>query len=132
MIGRFLSPDPVVSEPSPSQAWKLHSYVGNSPTNYVDLTGMFRAGAGGDTVYLCQNGGGGFTDETLTRTIGKGGGRHVNAFDTNGYAALRTALHLADSACKRRRGTGVGGWLLPGGRLPEVRARDGIRELAAQ
>ena len=59
-------------------------YVGNSPTSYVDPTGMFRAGAGGGTVYLCQNGGGAFTDETLTRTIGEGGGQHVNAFDTNG------------------------------------------------
>ena len=71
-IGRFLSPDPVVSEPSSGQAWNLYSYVGNSPTSYVDPTGMFRAGAGCGTVYLCQNdgggAGGGFTDETLTRT----------------------------------------------------------------
>ena len=71
-IGRFPSPDPVVSEPSSGQAWNLYSYVGNSPMSYVDPTGMFRAGAGCGTVYLCQNdgggAGGGFTDETLTRT----------------------------------------------------------------
>ena len=38
--GRFLSPDPIVGDPTSSQSWNLYSYVGNNPLSYVDPTGL--------------------------------------------------------------------------------------------
>ena len=60
-LGRFLSPDPIVSEPSSGQGWNLYTYVGNSPLSRTDPTGhCYAAGP------LCQlaAGGGGFTNAT--------------------------------------------------------------------
>ena len=34
-LGRFLSPDPIVGDPTSSQSWNLYSYVGNNPLSYV-------------------------------------------------------------------------------------------------
>ena len=39
-LGRFLSPDPIVGDPTSSQSWNLYSYVGNNPLSYVDPTGL--------------------------------------------------------------------------------------------
>ena len=39
-LGRFLSPDPIVGDPTSSQSWNLYSYVGN-PLSYVDPTGLY-------------------------------------------------------------------------------------------
>ena len=63
-LGRFLSPDPIVSEPWSGQGWNLYSYVGNSPTSRTDPTGYcYAAGP------LCQLGqGGGFTNVTQAFT----------------------------------------------------------------
>ena len=64
-LGRFLSPDPIVSEPLSGQGWNLYSYVGNSPTSRTDPTGYcYAAGP------LCQlaAGGGGFTNVTSALT----------------------------------------------------------------
>ena len=64
-LGRFLSPDPIVSEPFSGQGWNLYSYVGNSPTSRTDPTGhCYAAGP------LCQlaAGGGGFTNVTSALT----------------------------------------------------------------
>ena len=44
-LGRFLSPDPIVGDPTSSQSWNLYSYVGNNPLSYVDPTGLVQAGA---------------------------------------------------------------------------------------
>ncbi len=44
-LGRFLSPDPIVGDPTSSQSWNLYSYVGNNPL-YVDPTGLGGRGAG--------------------------------------------------------------------------------------
>ena len=71
--GRFLSPDPVVSEPWSGQSWNLYSYVGNSPLSYADPTGLFRAGPGCNVAaVMCLDDGGGpgggFPDETTTLT----------------------------------------------------------------
>ena len=71
--GRFLSPDPVVSEPWSGQSWNLYSYVGNSPVSYADPTGLFRAGPGCNVAgVMCLDDGGGpgggFPDETTTLT----------------------------------------------------------------
>ena len=39
-LGRFLSPDPVVSEPTSSQSWNAYSYVSNRPMSLADPTGL--------------------------------------------------------------------------------------------
>ena len=39
-LGRFLSPDPIVGDPTSSQSWNLYSYVRNNPVSYVDPTGL--------------------------------------------------------------------------------------------
>jgi RHS repeat-associated protein len=39
VLGRFLSPDPIVIYPFDSQNWNRYSYVLNNPTKYVDPTG---------------------------------------------------------------------------------------------
>ena len=63
-LGRFLSPDPVVSEPWSGQGWNPYSYVGNSPLSRTDPTGycyhesMPCAGQGGG---FPGGGGGGST-----------------------------------------------------------------------
>ena len=63
-LGRFLSPDQVVSEAWSGQGWNLYSYVGNSPLSRTDPTGYcYAAGP------LCQvAGGGGFTNVTQALT----------------------------------------------------------------
>ena len=64
-LGRFLSPDPIVSEPPSGQGWNPYSYVGNSPLSRTDPTGYcYAAGP------LCQlaGAGGGFTNVTQTLT----------------------------------------------------------------
>ncbi len=38
-LGRFLSPDPIVGDPTTSRSWNLYSYVRNNPLSYVDPTG---------------------------------------------------------------------------------------------
>jgi len=40
LLGRFLSPDPVVADPSSSQGWNLYAYVGNNPLSRTDPTGQ--------------------------------------------------------------------------------------------
>ena len=57
-IGRFMSPDPVISEPASGQGWNLYSYVGNSPMSRTDPSGMCYAA--GPQCPGAQ-GGGGFT-----------------------------------------------------------------------
>ena len=43
-VGRFLSPDPVVSEPWSGQGWNPYSYVQNSPLSFTDPTGYIMEG----------------------------------------------------------------------------------------
>ncbi|MDE0451526.1 MAG: hypothetical protein OXI90_07145 [Gammaproteobacteria bacterium] len=45
-LGRFLSPDPIVGDPTSSQSWNLYSYIGNNPLSYVDPTGLNRVEGG--------------------------------------------------------------------------------------
>jgi RHS repeat-associated protein len=40
MLGRFLTPDPIVQAPMATQGWNRHAYVANSPRNFVDPTGF--------------------------------------------------------------------------------------------
>ena len=39
-VGRFLTMDPIVSEPLSGQSWNPYSYVFNNPLNFVDPTGF--------------------------------------------------------------------------------------------
>ena len=52
-LGRFLSPDPIVGDPTSSQSWNLYSYVGNNPLSYVDPTGLNPGDWG--CGWLCQD-----------------------------------------------------------------------------
>ena len=70
-LGRFLSPDPIVGDPTSSQSWNLYSYVGNNPLSYVDPTGLVQAGPCGSLYSGCMHfggGGGGSTTRTVTVT----------------------------------------------------------------
>lgn len=40
VLGRFLSPDPIVQTPTFSQSWNRYSYVFNTPTSYTDPSGL--------------------------------------------------------------------------------------------
>ena len=44
VIGRFLSPDPVVADASFSQSWNAYSYALNSPLSFSDPSGTIVAG----------------------------------------------------------------------------------------
>ena len=64
-LGRFPSPDPIVSEPLSGQGWNLYSYVGNSPLSRTDPTGhCYAAGP----LWQLAAGGGGFTNVTSALT----------------------------------------------------------------
>ena len=69
-LGRFLSPDPIVGDPTSSQSWNLYSYVGNNPLSYVDPTGLVQAGPcdGIRCIHFNRGGGGGSTTRTVTVT----------------------------------------------------------------
>ena len=58
-LGRFLSPDPIVGDPTSSQSWNLYSYVGNNPLSYVDPTGLVQAGPCDSLKSGCMHLGGG-------------------------------------------------------------------------
>ena len=40
LLGRFLSPDPIVANPADGQQWNLYSYAMNSPLSYIDPSGL--------------------------------------------------------------------------------------------
>ncbi|MCY3820082.1 MAG: hypothetical protein OXH52_12085, partial [Gammaproteobacteria bacterium] len=72
-LGRFLSPDPIIGDPTSSRSWNFYSYVGNNPLSYVDPTGLVQAGPGCPPLSGCMHfgggGGGGATTRTITVTI---------------------------------------------------------------
>ena len=73
-LGRFLSPDPMVTAPGSSQSWNSYSYVSNSPLSFVDPGGQVQAGIGCNISYvMCMNGGntsgGGSSQGSETATI---------------------------------------------------------------
>ena len=69
-LGGFLSPDPIVGDPTSSQSWNLYSYVGNNPLSYVDPTGLVQAGPGCGPLKGCLHfGGGGAGGGSTTRTV---------------------------------------------------------------
>ena len=66
-LGRYLSPDPAVSDPTHAQSWNGYAYVGNSPLSFTDPTGMVRAGPGCNVGgVMCLDAGGGHSDAPAT------------------------------------------------------------------
>ena len=66
-LGRYLSPDPAVSDPTHAQSWNGYAYVGNSPLSFTDPTGMVRAGPGCNVGgVMCLDDGGGHSDAPAT------------------------------------------------------------------
>lgn len=49
VVGRFLSGDPFVQDPTNGQSYNRYSYVLNNPTNLTDPSGFISACAGGET-----------------------------------------------------------------------------------
>ncbi|MDP3327706.1 RHS repeat-associated core domain-containing protein, partial [Parvibaculum sp.] len=43
-IGRFMSADPIVQDPTDTQSLNRYTYVGNNPLSYTDPTGYFSLG----------------------------------------------------------------------------------------
>jgi hypothetical protein len=54
ILGRFLSPDPLIQDPSNAQNYNRYSYVINNPLSYIDPTGFCNEGLGFDP---CDGGG---------------------------------------------------------------------------
>src|SRR5262249_115205 len=44
LVGRFLTPDPLVPNPSHAQSWNAYSYVINNPLSWVDPSGFDEEG----------------------------------------------------------------------------------------
>ena len=67
-LGRYLSPDPAVTDPTHSQSWNGYAYVANSPLSFTDPTGMVRAGPGCNVggVMCLDDGAGGHADSAAT------------------------------------------------------------------
>ena len=66
-LGRYLSPDAAVSDPTSGQDWNGYSYVANSPLSFTDPTGMVRAGPGCNVGgVMCMDAGGGHADSPAT------------------------------------------------------------------
>jgi len=77
-LGRFLSPDLIVQNPTNTQNYNRYSYCLNNPLKYVDPSGYYRAGnsgdwwAGGDgPVFYFQGYG-----QEIPSGIGPGSGNH--------------------------------------------------------
>ena len=103
VIGRFLSPDPIVADASFSQSWNAYSYALNSPLSYSDPSGL--ALVGGCPPSLCSGGGfgggGGFGPSSVPATSGHAT-VGVGVIWSVGYGALRsprrrtTMLYISD------------------------------------
>ena len=72
LLGRFLSPDPIVANPADGQQWNLYSYAGNSPLSYVDPSGLSfcdpaqQSWCGGVGLPSGGWGGGGYSTRTVS------------------------------------------------------------------
>jgi RHS repeat-associated protein len=57
-IGRFLSPDPRIPDPTSGQSYNRYSYVNNNPLSYVDPSGFDGCGVSDTEVVVCGPTGG--------------------------------------------------------------------------
>ena len=104
VIGRFLSPDPVVADASFSQSWNAYSYALNSPLSYSDPSGTVVAS--GCPPSLCAGGGfggGGFAPGTVMASSWHFSSRVATFWDV-GFGSLptytrpTTILNIQDSS----------------------------------
>lgn len=71
-LGRFLTGDPLVSDPTATQPWHPYSYVDNNPLRDTDPSGYLKCQAmrvSGHGTWVCSTGGG---------DGGGGGGNHID------------------------------------------------------
>jgi RHS repeat-associated protein len=99
IIGRFLSPDSIVQDPSDPQSFNRFSYVRNSPLNYTDPTGHQACGFGEG----CQNGmfGGRMGADLVGYLIGLG---YVTGSAAAAANTLSTPLEVAPAATNNTAG----------------------------
>ena len=95
VIGRFLSPDPVVADASFSQSWNAYSYALNSPLSYSDPSGTIVAS--GCPPSLCAGGGfggghGGFAPSTVMASSWHFPSRVATFWDV-GFGSLPTYVN---------------------------------------
>ncbi len=69
ILGRFLSPDPLVGNPVFGQRWNAYSYVLNSPLNLTDPSGFDECPAG----FFCTTGPGNEITNTIQTAYGSAG-----------------------------------------------------------
>ena len=105
LLGRFLSPDPIVANPADGQQWNLYSYAGNSPLSYVDPSGLSfcdpaqQSWCGGVGLPSSGWGGGGYG----TRTV-SGWSVHVT------FGRYYEIVRIWSSVSVSRWDAGVEGW----------------------
>ncbi|MET0232891.1 MAG: RHS repeat-associated core domain-containing protein, partial [Rhodanobacteraceae bacterium] len=85
VLGRFLSPDPIVGSPGSTQRWNAYSYVVNSPVNFTDPSG-FDPEPSANLIYMDAPGNEikgtlevAYGGETFGGTIPGGGGFSIDA-----------------------------------------------------
>ncbi len=112
-IRRFLTPDPLVSDPLFGQAYNRYSYVLNNPVNLTDPTGFIDDGGGGGksrpdsgpdvhTYGPCGAGGCGVYGNG--RTAGGGSTRHHSGGDQGTVAVRSDQGGYSNGGCPRSTG----------------------------
>ena len=100
LIGRFLSPDPIVAQPFSSQGWNRFSYVINNPLRYTDPSG-FQLYTGGMVQSCSGNCNGIGTFATVNNGSTRNGvekDRTDDSTDGRGGDADRTSGNRTDSS----------------------------------
>ena len=92
-LGRFLSPDPIVGDPTSSQSWNLYSYVGNNPLSHVDPSGLT----------LCD-------PRICNRTSATPGGGWLGGGSTTRSQTVTVSEIVYGTVSIWRRGVYAGGW----------------------
>ena len=89
-LGRFISADTIVPEPSNPQSWNRYSYVMNNPVRYVDPSGHVCVDANGDAMPgNCQG-------RSPTRVV-NASGSGINGIGSTAQEAL--ASYCAKAVC---------------------------------
>jgi RHS repeat-associated protein len=100
-IGRFMSPDPLMSsgDPASPQSWNRYAYVENNPIRYNDPTGQIKRAAAGNPVFTPVG-----SPTTVTHPSGQSStvqpgyltaddGTHIDVFQNTG------SNHALDTDC---------------------------------
>jgi len=100
-VGRFLTTDPLVSQPGFSQSWNPYSYVMNSPLNLVDPSGFEGAPPGGPPPVVTSDRDDPLVQEYLNNP-------EVRAIQDSGCIGAECARKLGTGAAAPDAGTAVG------------------------